>query len=131
MFLIRFKLLEGKANPAFFGINIDDLGRNNVSNLKLANRGLNLLSAHFRNMGQSFNPLLQFNKKTKVRDIRYSTRNLVPYLISFRNRLPRIFLELLDPKRKSLTLFVYIKDNRLDYVTFLVQFRWVFDTLGP
>ena len=131
MFVIRFKLLDGKPDATFLGINIDDLGRNNVSNLKLAHRRLNFLSAHFRNVGQSFDPLLQFNEKTKVSDIRYSTRNLVPYLISFRDRFPWIFLKLFDPKRKPLVLFVYIKDNSLNYVTFFVQFRWVFDTLGP
>ena len=77
--------LNGKADLAILGGNIDDFGLKSVADIIHAHRGVDLVSANFRNMDQTLNTLLYLNKDTEIGNVGDGTINFGSFRIPERN----------------------------------------------
>src|SRR5450631_129501 len=71
---------------------------------------------HLRDVNESFNARLDFNKRTKIHELRNRARNALTRLVACRCRIPRLGLKLLKPERNRLCLGIDLENADLKFL---------------
>ena len=82
-------------------------------------------------MNQTFNTRLDFQEDTKISDMNHFTSDQVTNIQHCFQTLPRIFLQLLDTQRQSLTIHIDVQDLHFNFVPFVVHLMRITLSLAP
>src|SRR4030042_1896896 len=112
--LITIDIFDAQADLVFLRIHIDDHSLNIVPHLGNFRGLLHPLMAEFRNMHQPLDPRLDLHKGAELGDIRYLSFDQLAHLEPVVHLIPWVFLDLLDPQRKTLIFFIDIQYDGLN-----------------
>eukprot|EP00906_Rhabdomonas_costata_P027862 RCo039564 len=126
---VSFTLLQTQGDTATFFVDVQNHNFNSVTHVNNF-RWVNVFVSpvHFRNVNQTFNAFFDFYEATVISQVGYTAGQTSAFWVTLSDSYPRIFAQLFQTQRYTGTLAVEFQNFNGDFVTYVHDFRWVFNT---
>ena len=119
---ISCKLPHAQRNPALLRVHVQHYAIDVVADIHQLRRMLHAFGPrHFADVHQSFDALLQFDKRAVISDADHASTNVCAHGITMFRIQPRIGRELLEAQRNALLVLVELQHLHLDLIAYVDQ----------